>query len=80
MGVAPTEYCTIHKKTEETVKPTVPETSTETPDNNTETEKPDDGGTEKPTTPDTEPTEPEKPSSGDTGNGDSTGDNTGNNP
>lgn len=80
MGVAPTEYCTIHKKIEEMVKPTVPETSTETPDNNTETEKPDDGGTESPTTPDTEPAEPEKPSSGDTGNGDSTGDNIVNNP
>ena len=80
MGVAPTEYCTIHKKIEEMVKPTVPETSTETPDNNTETEEPDDGGTESPTTPDTEPAEPEKPSSGDTGNGDSTGDNIVNNP
>lgn len=80
MGVAPTEYCTIHKKIEEMVKPTVPETSTETPDNNTETEKPDDGGTESPTTPDTESAEPEKPSSGDTGNGDSTGDNIVNNP
>ena len=80
MGVAPTEYCTIHKKIEEMVKPTVPETSTETPDNNTETEKPDDGGTESPTTPDTEPAEPEKPSSGDIGNGDSTGDNIVNNP
>lgn len=83
IGVAPTEYCTIHKKPTETVKPTVPETSTEVPDNDTENEKPDAGENEKPIEPDTKPTEPEKPSSGDTGDGghgDSTGDNTGNNP
>ena len=88
MGVAPTEYCTIHKKTE-VVAPTQPETPTEEPDDNTE-EKPSDGENEKPTNPDTKPTEqekPDKPGSGDTGdtgggntNGENgSGNNTGNN-
>lgn len=83
MGAVPTEYCTIHKKPVEVVVPTQPETPTEEPDDNTE-EKPIDGENEKPTNPDdtkpTEPEKPEKPGSGDTGNGDSTGDNTVNNP
>lgn len=79
MGVAPTEYCTIHKKTE-VVAPTQPETPTEEPDDNTN-EKPNDGENEKPTNPGTDPTEPEKPDkpgsgdTGDTGGGNTNGGN-----
>lgn len=79
MGVAPTEYCTIHKKTE-VVVPTQPETPTEEPDDNTN-EKPNDGENEKPTNPGTDPTEPEKPDkpgsgdTGDTGGGNTNGGN-----
>ena len=86
MGSAPTEYCTIHKKSTETVKPTTPNTSTEVT-----TEKPSSGNNEQPTTPDTQPTEPEipdtpdtpntpsTPDSGNTGDSNNTGDTTENN-
>ena len=77
MGVAPTEYCTIHTKPVEVVTPTTPNTSTETPDNNTN-EQPNDGENQTPTTPDTTPTEPETPDSGNSG-GDGTGTDSGNN-
>ena len=74
MGTAPTEYCTIHKKSTETVKPTTPDTSTEVT-----TEKPSSGDNEQPTTPDTQPTEPETPSTPDTPDSGNTGDNSNNN-
>ena len=73
MGTAPTEYCTIHKKSTETVKPTTPDTSTEVT-----TEKPSSGDNEQPTTPDTQPTEPETPSTPDTPDSGNTGDNSNN--
>lgn len=84
MGSVPTEYCTIHKKQTEVVKPVVPDTTTEEPDNNT-SETPDSTGSQTPVTPDTttsEPQQPEKPESGNTGGantGNTTTDNTENN-
>lgn len=86
MGIAPTEYCTIHKKTVEIVKPTNTETTTEQPNNsnNTETEKPNEEETnnntnttqpetkpEEPVKPE-EPTQPEQPSTDNSGENNST--------
>ena len=72
MGTAPTEYCTIHKKAAETVKPTEPNTST-----NVKVEEPSSGDNTQPTVPDTKPTEPETPSTPDSGNTGDNGNNTG---
>ena len=78
MGTAPTEYCTIHKKSTETVKPTEPNTST-----NVTVEEPSNGSNTQPTTPDTQPAEPETPTTPETpetpdsGNTGDAGNNTG---
>ena len=74
MGYAPTEYCTIHKKPTEVVKPTEPDTTTNMP-----VEEPSNEETTQPTTPDTKPTEPETPSTPDTPDSGNTGDNSNNN-
>lgn len=74
MGYAPTEYCTIHKKPTEDVKPTEPDTTTNMP-----VEEPSNEETTQPTTPDTKPTEPETPSTPDTPDSGNTGDNSNNN-
>ena len=69
MGTAPTEYCTIHKKSTETVKPTEPENST-----NVTIEKPSGGDNTQPSTSDTQPTEPETPTTPETPDSGNTGD------
>ena len=74
MGYAPTEYCTIHKKPTEVVKPTEPDTTTNMP-----VEEPSNEETTQPTTPDTKPTETETPSTPDTPDSGDTGDNSNNN-
>lgn len=74
MGYAPTEYCTIHKKPTEVVKPTEPDTTTNKP-----VEEPSNEETTQPTIPDTKPTEPETPSTPDTPDSGNTGDNSNNN-
>ncbi len=73
MGTAPTEYCTIHKKSTETVKPTEPNTST-----NVTVEEPSDGSNTQPSTPDTQPAEPETPNTPETPDSDNTGDSSNN--
>lgn len=74
MGYAPTEYCTIHKKPTEVVKPTEPDTTPNMP-----VEEPSNEETTQPTTPDTKPTETETPSTPDTPDSGDTGDNSNNN-
>ena len=69
MGTAPTEYCTIHKKSTETVKPTEPNTST-----NVTVEEPSNGSNTQPSTPDTQPAEPEIPNTPETPDSGNTGD------
>lgn len=69
MGTAPTEYCTIHKKSTETVKPTEPNTST-----NVTVEEPSNGSNTQPSTPDTQPAEPETPNTPETPDSGNTGD------
>lgn len=73
MGTAPTEYCTIHKKSTETVKPTEPNTST-----NVTVEEPSDGSNTQPSTPDTQPAEPETPNTPETPDSGNTGDSSNN--
>ena len=73
MGTAQTEYCTIHKKSTETVKPTEPNTST-----NVTVEEPSDGSNTQPSTPDTQPAEPETPNTPETPDSGNTGDSSNN--
>ena len=79
MGTAPTEYCTIHKKSTEVTTPVVPDTQPETPSNSTE-EKPDESGNNS-TPPGSGTTEPETPETPETPTnpGGNTNENGGNN-